>query len=197
MINTLHVIVTVFNRGANLRVLLDSFLVQTNSQWQIHIIHDGAAPQPIRDIVSSYRDPRIQYFETPQVNGSWGHPNRNIALRQLALNHRDYVLMTNDDNYYVPKFIEYFMKECRREDTGFVYCNTLHSYMNYGILDTEVRENLIDMGSFVVKLDVAKHVGFNHINFSADGLYAMECANYCKVRRLRIIKIPKVLFVHN
>jgi glycosyltransferase involved in cell wall biosynthesis len=143
MINTLHVIVTVFNRGANLRVLLDSFLVQTNSQWQIHIIHDGAAPQPIRDIVSSYRDPRIQYFETPQVNGSWGHPNRNIALRQLALNHRDYVLMTNDDNYYVPKFIEYFMKECRREDTGFVYCNTLHSYMNYEILNTEVRETLL------------------------------------------------------
>jgi len=197
MIRTLHVIVTVFNRDVPLKILLDSFLVQTHPQWLLHIIHDGPAPQSVKNVVNLYNDPRIQYYETPKVNGLWGHPNRNIALRQLSLNHRDYVLITNDDNYYVPKFVEYFMKECRKEDVGLVYCNALHSYLDYNILNTEIRENLIDMGSFIVKLDVARKVGFSHTHFSADGTYAVECANYCRLRRLRLVHIPKCLFIHN
>jgi len=197
MINTLHVIVTVYNRSTNLKILLDSFSVQTCQQWQIHIIHDGPAPQAVKNVINSHADLRIQYYETPQVNGSWGHPNRKFMLGQIPLNHRDFVLITNDDNYYVPTFVELMLKECRRDDVGFVYCNTLHSYMGYNVLDTEIRENLIDMGSFIVKLDIARHVGFNSIKFSADGLYAVECVQYCRLRRMKVVKIPKVLFVHN
>lgn len=195
--HTLHVIVTVYDRYIPIRIFLHSFLMQTCQQWQIHIIHDGPASQSVMDVVNSYHDPRIQYYETPIVNGHWGHPNRKIALRQLPTNHRDYVLITNDDNYYVPKFVEFFMKECRKENVGFVYCNTLHSYLNYTVLNTEITENLIDMGSFIVKLDVARRVGFNGIHFSADGTYAVACANYCRVRKLRIVKIPEILFIHN
>jgi hypothetical protein len=147
--------------------------------------------------MSLYRDPRVQFQETPQVNGFWGHPNRQMGLKQLALNHHDYVLITNDDNIYVPVFVEYFLKECKRGDVGFVYCDTIHSYMKYEILKTELRENYIDMGSFIVKVDVAKRVGFNYIHLSADGLYAEQCANYCRLRRLAIIHIQKPLFIHN
>jgi hypothetical protein len=193
----LHVIVTVFNRNMPLRTLVDSFLLQTCQQWQMHIIHDGPAPQSVRDVVNSYNDPRIDYYETPAVNGCWGHPNRKIALRQLSINHRDFVLITNDDNYYVPKFVEYFMKECKKENVGIIYCNTLHSYLDYNVLNTEIRENLIDMGSFIVRLDVAHKVGFNHEHFSADGTYAVACANYCRVRKFKIVYIPKCLFIHN
>jgi len=147
--------------------------------------------------MSLYREPNILFQSTPEVNGHYGHPNRQLVLRQLTLNHNDFVLITNDDNMYVPVFVEYMMKECKKDDVGMVYCDTIHSYMGYDILKTEIRENLIDMGSFIVRLDVAKRVGFNHIHLSADGAYAVECSNYCRVRKFRLIHIPKALFVHN
>ena len=193
----LHIIIVAYQRAVPLRIMIDCILIQSYSQWQIHIIHDGPAPKEVKDVVDSYNDARIQYYETPTVNGAWGHPNRKIALKQLSLNHRDYVLITNDDNYYVPDFIRIFMNECRNEFVGFVYCNTVHSYEKYNLFVSKVKENCIDMGSFIVKLDVAKRVGFNHTHLSADGKYAEDCANYCKRRRLRIVHVEKPLFVHN
>jgi hypothetical protein len=89
------------------------------------------------------------------------------------------------------------MKQCRHSDVGMVYCDTVHSYTQYDVLKTEVREGHIDMGSFAVRLDVARKIGFRHIHFSADGTYAMECANYCRMRRLRLVHIAKPLFIHN
>lgn len=197
--HTLHVIAVAYHRPIQLRILIDSFLVQTNGRWTLHVIHDGTAPYSVHEVMGlpEYQDPRIKFTETPQVNGYWGHPNRRDGLKQLSLNHRDYVLLTNDDNYYVPRFVEYFLKECRDGKIGFIYCDAIHSYEQYNLFISEVKENHIDMGSFIVKLDVARRVGFNHTHLSADGRYAEECANYCRIRRLGIVHIPKPLFVHN
>ena len=195
----LHVIVVAYRRAIPLRIMIDSFLLQTNPRWTLHVIHDGPMPQDIKDVVDlpQYKDYRISFSETAEVNGHWGHPNRKFMLGQIPLNHHDFVLITNDDNYYVPKFVEYFLAEGNKEDVGFVYCDTVHSYYQYNVLNTVVKENQIDMGSFMVKLDVARHIGFNHIHLSADGLYAEECANYCRLRRLKVVYIPKPIFIHN
>jgi hypothetical protein len=78
-----------------------------------------------------------------------------------------------------------------------VVCNTIHSYMKYDILSTQIKENFIDMGSFIVKLDVAQEVGFNHTHVSADGRYAVECLKRCQERGLIPVKINKAIFYHN
>jgi hypothetical protein len=193
----LHVIITVFGRAITLRRLIDCFVLQTNPNWVLHIIHDGPPPREIPAVMSLYHDFRIQYEETPQVNGNWGHPNRQIMLHKMVLNHRDFVLMTNDDNMYVPSFVGEFLKKARNgENVGMVYCDTMHSYMEYEILKTQLKENLIDMGSFIVRVDVAKKVGFTHIHFSADGTYAVNCAAQCRSGRLACLYIPKPLFIH-
>jgi hypothetical protein len=194
---TLHIICTVCNRATNLNLLIGSFILQTNSNWQLYIINDGPPIPDINIVVGSYQDSRIHFMSTPKKNGHWGHPNRQIMLKQIPLNHRDFVLITNDDNYYVPLFVEYFMKECRKNGMGFVYCNTLHSFLDYDVLISEVREGAIDMGSFAVRLDVAKKVGFNHIHISADGAYANQCATYCKAKKLKTFHINKAIFIHN
>lgn len=192
----LHVIITVWNRAIQLRQMVDGFLLQTSDKWRLHIIHDGNPSPEIMAVMALYNDPRIKFQATPTVNGNYGHSNRKLMLEQMEFSHEDFVLITNDDNAYVPKFVEYFLKECHT-DVGFVYCNTLHSYMNYDILKTEVKENHIDMGSFIVRVDMAKKTGFVHTHISADGAYAVECEQNCKKHHLKTVYIPKCLFIHN
>ncbi len=195
--STLHVICTVFGRAITLRRLIDCFILQTDPNWELHIIHDGPPPREIPAVMSLYRDERIHYEETPQVNGFWGHPNRKIMLHKLLFNRTDFVLMTNDDNIYAPVFVAEMLKKGRRGETvGMVYCDTIHSYLDYNILKTQLKVNYIDMGSFIVRVDVAKKVGFNHTHLSADGTYAVSCAEHCRSVRLACLPIPKALFIH-
>jgi predicted P-loop ATPase len=53
------------------------------------------------------------------------------------------------------------------------------------------------MGAFVVRADIAKKVGFNSVKLEADGIYAEEVVKYCKENNYRVLKIDKVLFIHN
>jgi len=194
---TLHVICTAYKRTTTLGLLISSFLIQTDLRWILYIIYDGPVPEDVQRIINFYKtDQRIRFSNTPTLNGQWGHPNRAMMLNSLGGACDDYVLITNDDNYYVPTFVEDFLKQVR-PDIGMIYCNTLHSYMKYNILYTRIKENLIDMGSFIVKQSIAKSVGFKHRHLSADGRYAEECAEKCRVQRLKVIYIDRCLFVHN
>ena len=193
----LHVICVAYNRIIPLRGLIDSFMVQTDPRWVLHIIHDGPALNEVKDVINLYKgEHRVRYQETPQCNGNFGHVNRKMMLEKLAGACDDFVLITNDDNYYVPAFVEYFLKASTSE-VGMMYCNTVHNYIQYDVLYTRVKECFIDMGSFVVRMDVAKAVGFTQTHHSADGYYAVHCAEYCNAHRLRILYIDKPLFVHN
>lgn len=192
----LQVICTAYERPTALRVLIESFLLQTNPNWVLYIIYDGTPPKEIFDVISSYEDKRIIFEHTPKRNGNYGHPNRDIMLQQIGGSNTDFVLITNDDNYYVPKFIEY-MFNMIDNNTGIVYCDTVHSLLNYTLHKSVLRERGIDMGAFIVRFDIAKLVGFKSIHESADGAYAAECKRYCDNRGMLSKYIPKPLFVHN
>jgi len=192
----LHIIVTAFNRPTDLKRLCYDFVLQSSNNWEMRIIHDGPCPDGLYRFIYSLRDKRISFLETSKVNGYWGHPNRRTMLAQTKGDPGDYILITNDDNQYVKSFWEIFARHCGPK-TGMVYCNTVHNYFDYETLQSEVRVGHIDMGSFVVRLDVAQKVGFNQIIEVADGLYAEECAAECVKRNLKIIKIDKALFIHN
>lgn len=196
---TLHIIMVAFRRALPLRIAIDCLLVQTCSRWKLQIIHDGPVPPDVLDIINSYHDDRIGFFSTDTVQGSWGHPNRDLGLKILESNSQDFVLITNDDNYYVPEFIEQMLQKTERVvlPVGLVFCDTVHSYMKYSVLTSQLKENQIDMGSFIVRLDIAKKVGFKHRHLSADGRYAEECADFCRRTGLVMKRIPRPLFIHN
>jgi hypothetical protein len=144
-------------------------------------------------------DTRISFIQTEKVNGFWGHPNRKMMLSKIQYSHSDFLLITNDDNYYVPRFVEFMtMAAIRRNGAvGLVYCDTIHSYMGYDILKTKMQVDYIDMGSFIVRVDVAKKTGFNGTHLQADGQFAVECGQMCRKLKLCMEYISKPLFVHN
>lgn len=197
----LHIIAVSYEKPIPLRVLIDCFLVQTSSEWELDIVHDGPASKSIWDVIKHYKDKRIRFWESKEryhtiEHPTWGHPNRAAMLKKIKGNPFDYVLITNDDNYYVPLFIEYFM-DVAEPDVGIVYCDTVHSHSGYLTHYSKLKEQGIDMGAFIVRLDVAKETGFNHIHFSADGAYAEECNKKRIEKGLKAVYIPKCLFIHN
>jgi hypothetical protein len=192
----IHVIVTVFRRMLPLTRLIYDFLGQSNPNWTMSIVHDGQASEDLPKMIESFNDLRLSFRETPQVNGKWGFPNRKMMVQEIEGNPDDFLLITNDDNEYIQPFVDMFLAQCQ-PDVGMVYCNTIHSYMGYEILQTRMQVMYIDMGSFITRLDVAKAVGFNHEHEQADGVFAEECAAECGRRGLRVVQINKALFCHN
>jgi hypothetical protein len=194
--SVIHVICTSYERPIPLRILIDCFMTQTSDRWMLHIVHDGKAPKSIKDIVSSYDDSRISFKETSSRREKWGHPNRRDALNEILCRSDDYILITNDDNYYVPTFVEKMLSSVDVV-TGMVVCDMLHSYLGYAPMQSHIRENAIDMGSFIVRADIAKKVGFAHDHFSADGRYAVDCFTYIKKNNYTAKFHRNPLFVHN
>ena len=191
----LHVICVAYKRIIPLRVLVDSFLLQTNPNWILYVVHDGKMPNGVKDVSKLYTDDRISFIETDKRKGFYGHINRRMMLDTLP-SCDDYVLMTNDDNYYTPMFVE-FILEAGGEDVGVIYCDTIHSHFQYDYHKSSLRQNGIDMGAFIVKLDVAKCTGFNNLDYSADGIFAGDCLETCNENGLKTTHIKKGLFIHN
>jgi hypothetical protein len=116
-------------------------------------------------------------------------------LDKLDAEEMDYVLLTNDDNFYVPVYVEMMLQKCSRT-VGIVSCNTVHSHFGYSVHESKLKRSQIDMGAFIVKYPIAKSVGFVHTEFDADGMYAEECHAMCRAQGWEYIHIPKPYFIH-
>jgi len=194
----LKIISVTFGHTTELEISVGCFLLQTNPNWELHVVHDGPAPELVKKIMNRYRDDnRIHFTCSVNRNGKYGHPNRRTELEQLKGSDNDFVLITNSDNYYVTEFVEQMLSASEMGNIGIVMCDTLHSHLHYGYHSSQLYEGGVDMGAFIVRFDIAKKVGFNHTHFSADGAYAVECGEECVKQGLRVAYIPKALFIHN
>lgn len=192
----IHCICVAYERVIPLEILIRSFIVQTDQHWMLHIVYDGIVPKKINNIVQPLMsDGRIRFYQSGERYQKYGHPNRKIMLQKIETKKGDFILMTNDDNYYVPRFVEYFLKAATAR-AGMVYCNTLRNF-EYEVHNSVIGSGGIDMGAFIVREDIAKRTGFNHETVCADGIYAHECYEECKKRKLIAVKIEKPLFIHN
>lgn len=196
----LHIIVLSYQRIIPLRIVIDCFICQTYPHWRMTIVHDGKASDELKDLVNSYKyDSRISFIETDTLNGDFGFPNRKMMLEKADPADGEYLLFCADDSYYVPRFVEY-MLSATSNDVGIVYCDMVHSHIGHDILKGDLKINHIDMGAFIVRVDLAKRTGFNFTKdnvYYADGLFAEECYAEGQRTGLRSKYIPKPLFCHN
>ena len=197
----LEIICVTYFRLNPLRCLVASLACQTNLQFLIKIIHDGPSLETrecVMDLKRIYPNLNIVYQETEYRYDDYGHTLRSIGLMDSQ---QEYVLLTNDDNYYAPVFIEEIHEVLERERADIVFCDMVHNYalahhaepMPYQTLITEPFIERIDIGCFVFRTELGKSTGFNDRTYLADGIFfeAMKAAG------ASIVKIPKVLFVHN
>jgi hypothetical protein len=87
------------------------------------------------------------------------------------------------------------------DDLDLVLCNMVHSHDwpgrgNYIAFVTEPQKHCVDIGSFVVKTEIAKAVGFRDKTFAGDGTF-IEDIMQNSGRAVKWGKVDKILFVHN
>ena len=197
----LEIVCTAYERPVLLMTQLCSLAAQTKQNFNVIVYHDGYNPL-IEAVVSDFRKlfPNIQTefkFSDHRYN-DYGHSLREIALMEAT---SKYLLLTNDDNYYTPNFIEELMPALESGNFDISYCNMIHSHMTYRSpspigyqpLYTQTQLGWIDIGSFIFNTKLGQAAGFSDRGFDADGLFLERMMR----NGARAFKIEKFLFVHN
>jgi GT2 family glycosyltransferase len=204
---TLGIVVVAYQRPMLLRALIASIQAQSVDDWKMIILHDGPeGSSDFNGVIVNMDNPvsgKIRSDVTAERRGAYGHPLREEGIKRIK---SDWLLITNDDNYYAPVFIERMMAKAK-PDVSCVLCDMVHNHPRkdylgragkaspYGVLVARPRRHFADIGCFIVPTAVAKKVGFPWRDFDGDGLY-LEAVIKAQPGK-RVAKVPQVLFVHN
>lgn len=183
-------ILPTYDREYELIMALSSLQAQTNPNWKAIIIVDNPDRSNADIIKEDIYDKRISIHHLDKRHNDWGHTPREVGKQ---MSDSQYVLMTGDDSYYMPTFVEELSK-IAVESPGMIYWDMVHSHYDYQYFKCSPAFNQIDMGAFATRTDLAKQIKLN-TTYAADGEFVEEF----KKRFLGegIVKINKVLFVHN
>lgn len=182
-------VIICFGETTEFYISIGSLLCQTNPNWKALVMHDGPS-DATRQIVESFNDPRVTYFEAPVNEGSWGCHNR---LRSFSMVKEDYIVQMTAQEYMAPVLVSEILKY---PDADLIFWNSAHHHFQYTLLDSDLKINKIDWSNFAIKTEIAKKVGIKDpSNFRADGLFIED------VLKSRIankaVKIPKILTIKN
>jgi glycosyltransferase involved in cell wall biosynthesis len=187
-------IIPTYNRPHHLMCLLNSLCAQRSDKWCAHVIADCPPEGSLDKVMDYFKDnEKIKFTILPERYNDWGHTPRNYGVEHST---EDWIVMTGEDNYYVPVFVDTFLSVVS-EKVGFVFCNMVHNWKNFEYIgiDCEPSWGKIDIGNFMIKRKFAKQMRLNPSIEQADGVYVEEFK--VKFPYIQIIKIHKVLYIHN
>ena len=167
-----------------------SLLAQTYTNFEIFIHHDGHLND--LTLADKFRNlsPKITFIDNLPKKGYWGFYHRHPTA--MIEPHADWVLFTNEDNYYVPDFFKIMLSAGTNNNSGMVYCNMIHSHHDWKMFETRPGVGGIDMGAFISRMDLVKKTSWTDFVACADGIYAGKIAAITNP-----IKVDQYLFVHN
>jgi hypothetical protein len=173
--------------------IIHSLQQQTYKNWKLYLVHDGPNETGLREQVELIDDHRVSYEETSERSQNWGHSIRSEWLQKVS---GDYVVITNQDNYHVPVFIEYMLRGFNNGGIA-TYCDTMvHSYKAWQTIPCSVKRGYIDCAGVMIRLEEAKKVGWKDItSHSADWFFFEALIKYYSINSF--IKIKGCLLIHN
>ena len=166
-----------------LHLFMLSMLRQRYDNWEIVAVTDGPNEAAAR-LVLEIKDPRIRLIETEKSLGRWGHPYRQLGLDACR---GAFIGMSNDDNYYVPGYLEQMMNALENADLAM--CQMLHSYGAW-----EVAPAGSDLGSWIARASLVRQVPWTGRDFTSDQDYI--AITHESGERSRG-KTARPLFIHN
>jgi len=210
----IEVIVPTYKRPDFLLLLIQSLKVQTFRNWKISVIIDSKDDVESIELMKDASKENISFVVIDGPHKDWGHTAREYGLKHA---NSDWVLMTGDDNYYVPTFIEYFTTSIVENPNSILHYSNLvcgnvntENYplkSNYILMDTKIKKGVIDICCFLTKTQLAKEIGYPFRTISGDYDYLDAYLSKFGKQALslttkeivygNIVKINKFLCVHN
>jgi hypothetical protein len=197
--------------------IVASMMSQTYENWELHLVHAGPAPHDF----PKFTDDRIKFFATVQNRKNFGHPIRVDWLNKIRAKEIvcDYVVVTNDDNYHVPHYLEKLVAPLDKEEKWIgSYCSTMvHNYAGvgkdyeptkdqtpgadhitdgYGIIECRPQQGFIDCAAALIRAELAGKCGWPSMRHSSDWDYLEKIAN-TNGGWNRMRKVAGALLVHN
>lgn len=190
-------IIPTYERMDHLMCVISSIRAQTVDRWKIHVIAD----HPPDDVMVKFNkikeffkdDERIRFTVMDKRYNDWGHTLRNYGLEHAT---EDWVLMTGEDNYYTPIFVNDLLSVAT-PNVHFVYCDMIHNWTNFQYLHISCKPKWgqIDIGNFIARTEYANQLRLDVKNEQADGKFVEEYIQKFPNGAIRHIKKP--LYVHN
>jgi hypothetical protein len=183
--------------AAALKCLVASFQAQTYRHWRLDIVHDGPYshdPATLKFFDQWDDDPRVQVIETAERKQSFGHPHRQATAERLMGYGAEWILHTNQDNYYAPVFLEWLLYEAQRHSSPFVYCDFVRSHKQWALHSSRPKKGHLDLGAFMAHKSIVTRVKFDRLTFEGDGDYINRLV---AAARTKTVRVNAPLFVHN
>jgi glycosyltransferase involved in cell wall biosynthesis len=186
-------IIPTYGRPHQLMCVINSIYSQRSDKWKIHVVADAVYDgyQKVKDYFSG--DERIKFTELNGPHKDWGHTPRNYGLEHAT---EEWVVMTGDDNYYMPVFVDHFLKEVTPH-THFVYCDMIHNWTShqYYYIKSQPKWGAIDIGNFMTRRKYSQQMRLDTKNEQSDGLFVEEYLKKFPEGKVRYVAKP--LYVHN
>jgi len=186
-------VIPTYNKPNNLICILYSLIAQTNGNWKAHVVIDNSSTLLFDKIIDFVKEDRIKFTSINGPHNDIGHTPRNYGLENAS---EEWVIMTGDDNYYIPTFVDEVIKVINN-DTKFVYCDMIHNGYNYEWFNTHHSSHHIDIGNMIMRTNLAKQIKLDNKRLDADGVFCNDyISKFCE-EQTTIKKINKILYVHN
>lgn len=187
-------IIPTYQRTDHLMCIINSIKAQTSGRWKIHVVADCPPEGTLDKIIDYFKDDnKIKFTILPQRYNDWGHTPRNYGLNNAT---EDWVVMSGEDNYYVPTFVEEMLLQAL-PNVHFVYCNMIHNWVrsDYIPVYCEPKWGKIDIGNFICRTEYAKEIKLDVTMLQADGKFVDEYIKRYPTKTAK--KVDKFLYVHN
>lgn len=166
-----------------LHLFLLSIKRQRHENWEVVAVTDGPNTDA-QALVEQLADPRIRLIQTHTPLGRWGHPYRQIGLDACR---GEFIGMSNDDNYYVPGYLEQMLHALDNADLAM--CEVLHSNSAWSVNPAG-----IDLGSWIARASVVRQMRWPGNEYTSDQDYLIGLK---RIVQNRIVTVNRPLFVHN
>lgn len=188
------IIIPTYNRNESLKEAIESVINQTYKKWEILVCH-GGPNEKTKEIIESYNNKNIKYYNTYQNQNDLGADQRNYITQNC---NGEWILYLDDDNILYPNCIETLVNHINI-DTGLIiskhhfndaeHINLILPYEN------KLTPACYDFVTLLIKTEIAKKFVWDS-NWGQDHRFFNNCENYILKNNLKIEYVSNILGNH-
>lgn len=125
MLPAISIIIPTYNRAHTIARTIDSFIAQSNDNWEMIVVDDHSTDNS-KEIIEAYcnKDRRIHYLLNERKKGAQGARNTGIIHATT-----DWVVLFDSDDYAKPAFLQMIFENIS-DDVDIVVCDINAIYTN-------------------------------------------------------------------